>query len=100
MNLGGVRPRVPAPSIGMNPEGVSCPRMDLVSEEDRSLFAGLVENSRRKVAPMLEARLGRVSSLFKSIEIEFGLMGSRTIPEDGTADNLSLAGEGLLNDSS
>ena len=91
MNLGGVRPRVPAPSIGMNPEGVSCPRMDLVSEEDRSLVAGLVENSRRKVAPMLEARLGRVSSFFKSIEIEFGLLGSRTIPEDGTADNLSMS---------
>ena len=34
--LGGVRPRVPAPSIGMKPEGVSCPRRDLVSEEDRS----------------------------------------------------------------
>ena len=91
MNLGGVRPRVPAPSMGINPEGVSCPRMDLVSEEDRSLFAGLVENSRRKVAPMLEARLGRVSSFFKSIEIEFGLLGSRTIPEDGTADNLSMS---------
>ena len=28
------------------------------------------------------------------------LFGSRTIPGDGTADNLSLAGEGLLNDSS
>ena len=97
MDLGGVRPRAPAPSIGMNPEGVSCPRMDLVSEEDRSLFVGLVENSRRKVAPMLEARLGKVSSLFKSIEIEFGLMGSRTIPEDGTADNLSMS-TGLLLD--
>jgi len=96
VNLGGVRPRVPAPSVGINPEGVSCPRMDLVSEEDRSLFAGLVENSRRKVAPMLEARLGRVSSLFKSIEIEFGLMGSRTIPEDGTADNLSMSPGRLL----
>ena len=99
MNLGGVRPRVPAPSIGMNPEGVSCPRMDLVSEEDRSLFAGLVENSRRNVAPMLEARLGRVSSLLGKSILKFGSFGSRTIPEDGTADNLSLAGEGLLNDS-
>ena len=95
MNLGGVRPRVPAPSIGINPEGVSGPRMDLDSEEDRSLLAGLVENSRRNVAPILEARLGRVSSLFKLIEIEFGLMGSRTIPEDGTADNLSMS-TGLL----
>ena len=91
MNLGGVRPRAPAPSFAINPEGVSCPKMDLVSEEDRSLVAGLVENSRRKVAPMLWARLGRVSSFFKSIEIEFGLMGSRTIPEDGTADNLSMS---------
>ena len=34
--LGGVRPRVPAPPIGMKPQGVSGPRMDLVSEEDRS----------------------------------------------------------------
>ena len=66
-----------------------------MSEEDRSL-AGLLENSRRNDAPMEEARLGRVSSFFKSIETEFGLAGSRTIPEDGTADNLSMSTVNLL----
>ena len=77
-----MRPRLPAPT--------TVPEV-LVSEEDRSWGAGLEENSRRIDAPILEARLGRVSSLFKSIEL-----GSRTIPEDGTADNLSIAGGILL----
>ena len=45
-----------------------------VSEEDRSGGAGLLENSLKNALPTLEARLGRVSSLFKSIEIEFGLL--------------------------
>ena len=94
--VGGVRPRVPAPSFGMKPEGVSCPRMDLVSEEDRSLFPRLLENRRRIEAPMLEARLGRVSSFSKSISIEFWVLGYRTIPENGTADNLSISPGRLL----
>ena len=72
-----MRPRLPAPTTVLEV---------LVSEEDRSWGAGLEENSRRIHAPILEARLGRVSSLFKSIEL-----GSRTIPEDGTADNLSMS---------
>ena len=65
-----------------------------MSEEDRSL-AGLVENSRRNEVPMEEARLGRVSSLSLSKTIKLG-SGSRTIPEDGTADNLSMAPWRLL----
>jgi len=56
-----------------------------VSEEDRSL-AGLLENSRRNEAPIEEARLGRVSSFWGKTKL-----GSRTIPEDGTADNLSMS---------
>ena len=71
----------------------------LVSEEDRSWGAGLDENSRRNVAPMDEARLLlRVSSFFKGITfgVDFGSIGSRTIPEDGTADNLSIVGGDLL----
>ena len=84
-----MRPRLPAPT--------TVPEV-LVSEEDRSWGAGLVENSRRIDAPILEARLGRVSSLFKSTELGFDIwsIGSRTIPEDGTADNLSIAGGILL----
>ena len=61
-----------------------------MSEEDRSL-AGLLENSRRNEAPMEEARLGGVSSSSSKTKL-----GSRTIPEDGTADNLSIAGGILL----
>ena len=48
---------------------------------------------------MDEARLLlRVSSFFKGIKfgVDFGSIGSRTIPEDGTADNLSLVGGDLL----
>jgi len=52
--LGGVRPRVTAPSAS---SGVSCPRVDLASEEDRSWGVGLLEKSRRNVAPILEDRL-------------------------------------------
>ena len=67
--LGGVRPRVTAPCDDSGVSGVGCPRMDLVSEEDRSLGAGLWENSRRNVAPMDEARLlGRVSSFLEFLE--------------------------------
>ena len=58
-----------------------------MSEEDRSL-AGLLENSRRNEAPIEEARLGRVSSCSKTIKLG---SGSRTVPEDGTADNLSMS---------
>ena len=72
--------------------GVPGPSGDpLVSEADRSL-AGDLLNSRRKEAPMEEARLGRVSSLPKTIKMG---SGSRTIPEDGTADNLSMTPTGL-----
>ena len=93
--LGGVRPGVTAPFDDSCESGVGCPRMDLVSEEDRSCGAGLCENSRRIDAPIAEARLLlRVSSFFKSIK-----MGSRTIPEDGTADNLSMAGGDLVDSS-
>ena len=56
-----------------------------MSEEDRSL-AGLLENSRRSEAPIEEARLERVSSFSGKTKL-----GSRTIPEDGTADNLSMS---------
>ena len=70
---------------------VSCPRSDtLFSEEDRSGGARLFEKSRRKVSPTLEARLGRVSSF-----CVWGNFESRTIPENGTADNLSFVGEDL-----
>ena len=87
--LGGVRPRFSSPSAD---SGVSCPRMDLASEEDRSWGVGLLEKSRRNVAPILEDRLLlRISSLFESIKFGFKF-GSRTIPRDGTADNLSMAG--------
>ena len=48
---------------------------------------------------MLEARLGRVSSLLGKSILELGLLGSRTIPEDGTADDLSLAGGRQVEDS-
>ena len=91
--VGGVRPHVTAPSAS---SGVSCPRMDLASEEDRSRGVGLFEESRRNVAPILEDRiLLRISSLFESIKIGFKL-GSRPIPRDGTADNLSMSGGNLL----
>ena len=70
--------------------------MDLASEEDRSWGVGLFEESRRNVAPILEERLLlRISSLFKSIKIRFKF-GSRTIPSDGTADNLLMAGGSQL----
>ena len=83
--LGGVLPRCPV-TTGAD-SGVSGPLRDpLVSEEDRSL-AGEVLNSLRKDAPMEEDRLGRVSSFSLSKTIK---LGSRTIPEDGTADNLSM----------
>ena len=48
---------------------------------------------------MDEARLLlRVSSFFKGITfgVDFGSIGSRTIPEDGAADNLSIVGGDLL----
>jgi len=94
--LGGVRPRVTAPFDDSCESGVGCPRMDLVSEEDRSCGAGLWENSRRIDAPIDEARLLlRVSSFFKSIKLDLGF-GSRTIPRDGTADNLSMSGGNLF----
>ena len=81
--LGGVLPR---PVVIGADSGVSGPWRDpWVSEEDRSL-AGLLENSRRNEAPMEEARLGRVSSFWCKTKL-----GSRTIPEDGTADNLSMS---------
>ena len=95
VSLGGVRPRCPA---GLPGSVVSCPRSDtLCSEEDRSAGVGLFENNRRNASPTLEDRLGaRVSSVWgKTIEN----LQSRTIPEDGKADNLSLTGEDLLNDS-
>ena len=97
--LGGVRPRVTAPFDDSCESGVGCPRMDLVSEEDRSCGAGLCENSRRIDAPIDEARLLlRVSSFFKSIkfEVDIGSIGSCTIPEDGSADSLLLVGGDLL----
>ena len=88
VGLGGVRPRFTAP---FSDSGVSCPRMDLISEEDCSWGAGLFGNSGRKVAPILGDRLLlRVSSFFKSIKFGFDFE-SRTIPEDGTADDLSMA---------
>ena len=91
--LGGVLPRLPAQ---LADSGISCPRMDIfVSEEDRSSLAGDLLNSRRNEAPMLEARLGQVSSLLESIKLDLGL-GSRTIPENGTADNLSMSPIDLL----
>ena len=83
--------------------GGVCPRAHLrlidseefcVSEEDRSSGAGLLENSLRNAFPTLEDRLGRVSSLSKQDEL-FGV-GFRTIPENGTADNLSLPGGDLV----
>ena len=86
-SLGGVLPRF---AIGAF-SGVSGPFIEpLVSEVDRSWGAGLRENSRRKEAPIEEARWGRVSSFFfwgKTISN----LGSRTIPGwNGTADNLSI----------
>ena len=82
--------------------GGVCPRAPLrltdseelcVSEEDRSSGAGLLENSRRKALPKLEDHLVRVSPLSKQSEL---LVVSRTIPEDGAADNLSLTGGSLI----
>ena len=65
-------------------------------DEDRSAETGLWENSRLKALvaiPTLEARLlARVSSLSKTIE----LFGVRTIFGDGTADNLSLTRDRLV----
>ena len=89
--LGGVLPRCPV-TTGADSVGSGPLRNPLVSEEDRSL-AGEVLNSLRKDAPMEEDRLGRVSffSLSKTIKL-----GSRTIPEDGTADNLSMTGGSLV----
>ena len=90
--LGGVLPRCPV-TIRAD-SGVSGPYSDaLVSEEGRSLAGGSL-NSRRKDAPMEEARLGRVSSFSGKTKL-----GSRTIPEDGTADNLSMAGGDLVDSS-
>ena len=85
-SLGGVLPRFAIGAIS----GVSGPFIEpLVSEVDRSCGAGLRGNSRRKEAPMEEARWGRVSSfLFWGKTISN--LGSRTIPENGTADNLSI----------
>ena len=83
-SLGGVLPR--CTRIGAD-SVVSGPFMEpLVSEVDRSL-AGDFENSRRKDAPIEEARLGRVSSLSLGKSIK---SGSRTIPWNDTADNLSI----------
>ena len=83
--------------------GGVCPRAPLrlikseefcVSEEDRSGGAGLLENSLRKALPTLEDRLfARVSSLSKQYVLS---VGPRTIPEDGTADNLLMSVEGLV----
>ena len=96
--LGGVRPRVTSPCDDSGVLGGGSPRMDLLSEEDRSLGAGLWENSRRNVAPRDEASFrGRVSSFLESIKFKFGGW-SRTIPEDGTADNLSMTGASLVGD--
>ena len=70
-------------------------RVEFDVEEDRSGGAGLLENSLRKAFPTLEARLfARVSSVF---EIEYKLpKGARTIPGDGTADNLLMLSSSLL----
>ena len=65
-----------------------------MSEEDRSL-AGDLLNTRRNEALMGEARLGRVFSLSETIKLGSEL-GSRTIPEDGTGDNLSMSPTGLV----
>ena len=72
----------------------SCPTDTLFSEEDRSAGEGLFEKSRRNVSPTLEARLGRVSSFCVGGDGE-----SRTIPENGTADNLSFPGGDLVDSS-
>ena len=88
-SLGGVLPRC---AIGAD-SGVSGPwREPLVSEVDRSL-AGDMLNSRRRDAPIDEARLGRVSPLWVFDSIKFW---SRTIPWNGTADNLLIGSSGLL----
>ena len=91
--LGGVLPRC---AFNGADSGVSGPLLEfepLVSEVDRST-AGDLLNSRRRDAPIEEARLGRVSSfwLFKSISN----FESRTIPENGTADNLLIGSAALL----
>ena len=88
-SLGGVLPRC---TKGAD-SGVSGPREPLVSEVDRSL-AGDMLNSRRRDAPIDEARLGRVSSdlwVFESIKF-----WSRTIPENGTADNMLIGSSSLF----
>ena len=71
--------------------------LTLGSEEDRSnSCAGLLGNNRRIDAPILEARLLlRVSSLLDSIKFS-GVLWPRTIPENGTADNLSFIGGSLF----
>ena len=88
-SLGGVLPRC---AIGAD-SGVSGPwREPLVSEVDRSL-AGAILNSLRRDAPNDEARLGRVSSLWVIDSIKFW---PRTIPWNGTADNLLIESTGLF----
>ena len=83
---GGVCPRCPRRLADFE---VGC-----VSEEDRSGGAGLLENSLRKALPTLEDRLfARVSSLSKQYVLS---VGPRTIPEDGTADNLLMSMKGLV----
>ena len=91
--LGGVLPRC---AFNGADSGVSGPLLEfepLVSEVDRST-AGDLLNSRRRDAPIEEARLGRVSSFWFSKSISN--LGSRTIPENGTADNLLIESTGLL----
>ena len=91
--LGGVLPR--CAFIGAD-SGVSGPLLEfepLVSEVDRST-AGELLNSRRRDAPIEEARLGRISSFWLSKSISN--LGSRTIPENGTADNLLIESTGRL----
>ena len=88
-SLGGVLPRCTRTGADSRVPGPF--KEPLVSEVDRSL-AGDLENSLRRDAPMEEARVGRISSfsLGKSIKL-----GSRTIPENGTADNLSIESTSL-----
>ena len=92
--LGGVLPRCAL--IGAV-SGVSGPLLELeplVSEVDRST-AGDLLNSRRRDAPIEEARLGRVSS-FLWLSKSISNLKSRTIPENGTADNLLIESEALV----
>ena len=91
-SLGGVLPRCAIGAVS----GVSGPFNDpLESEVDRSL-AGDLLNSRRQAAPIDEARLGRVSADLDLGKSKIVKCGSRTIPENGTADNLSMSSMVLI----